>query len=312
MPSYNQAQYIEESIRSVLLQGYPDLEYVIIDGGSNDGSVEIIQKYTGWLHHWVSEPDQGQADAIAKGLRHSTGELFNWINSDDLLTPSALTHIAAAYKDTDLVAGACTNFSTAGALKTIQNRCLDPRLLPHRRNYVFHQPAVWLSRQKVLDSGGIAPEFHYLFDWELMIRYLANYPRVTYTTNVLARFRIHDQSKTGSEDVGFREERGPVLEKLAELEQMGPLRPLCRRLATYFQWEETVDNIALDFSASNVARARRIFREALSHPDVRSIAYALRMIRRCLCGRYRSRDVYERFCTPASNNVTNRSGPPDR
>lgn len=87
-PSFNQGQYIEETIRSILLQGYPNLEYIVIDGGSTDGAVDVIRKYEKWLTYWVSEPDKGQADAINKGLERCTGEIFNWINSDDILLPN--------------------------------------------------------------------------------------------------------------------------------------------------------------------------------------------------------------------------------
>jgi len=82
-PSFNQAQYLEETIRSVLLQNYPNLQYLVMDGGSTDGSVEIIKKYSPWIDHWVSEKDRGQSHAINKGLERCDGEWFNWINSDD-------------------------------------------------------------------------------------------------------------------------------------------------------------------------------------------------------------------------------------
>ncbi|MCX6000591.1 MAG: glycosyltransferase family 2 protein [Chloroflexi bacterium] len=98
-PSYNQGQFIEETIRSVLLQGYPNLEYIIMDGGSNDESVEIIRKYEPWLAYWVSQPDGGQADAINKGFAHTTGVILGWLNSDDLLCPRALYRIAYAFHD---------------------------------------------------------------------------------------------------------------------------------------------------------------------------------------------------------------------
>src|SRR5438270_3751687 len=97
-PSYNQGEFIEETIRSVLLQGYPDLEYFVLDGGSTDASTGVIGKYERWLTWWLSERDAGQADAINNGLQKSSGELFNWINSDDALLPGALFRLAVAYR----------------------------------------------------------------------------------------------------------------------------------------------------------------------------------------------------------------------
>ena len=100
-PSYNQGQFIEETIRSVLLQGYPDLEYIIMDGGSTDGAVDIIRKYERWLIHWQSSPDGGQSAAINEGLRYASGSWGNWLNSDDLLTDGALAQIATAIATAD-------------------------------------------------------------------------------------------------------------------------------------------------------------------------------------------------------------------
>src|SRR5881628_3421443 len=89
-PSYNQGQFIEETIRSILLQGYPDLEYLVLDGASTDNSVEIIKQYSPWLSYWTSEPDSGQSDAINRGLKMATGDFATWINSDDMLCKNAL------------------------------------------------------------------------------------------------------------------------------------------------------------------------------------------------------------------------------
>ena len=98
-PSFNQGQFIEETIRSILLQNYPNLEYIIIDGGSTDNSLEIIRKYESWITYWVSEPDNGQSQAINKGFKKCTGDLVNWICSDDLLCKNALYNMAPLLND---------------------------------------------------------------------------------------------------------------------------------------------------------------------------------------------------------------------
>ena len=95
-PSYNQGEFIERTIRSVLLQGYPNLEYIIIDGGSTDRSVELIGKYEPFIRYWVSEPDKGQSNAINKGFQHASGGIFAWLNSDDIYLPGALVAVAKA------------------------------------------------------------------------------------------------------------------------------------------------------------------------------------------------------------------------
>ena len=94
MPSFNQGQYIEESIRAILLQGYPNIEFIIIDGGSNDGTSEIIEKYKSYISHYVSEPDNGQSHAINKGFAQATGDIYYWINSDDFPGKNVFGHVA--------------------------------------------------------------------------------------------------------------------------------------------------------------------------------------------------------------------------
>ena len=109
IPSYNQGRYIEETIRSILLQGYPDLELIIMDGGSTDETVEIIRKYEPWLSGWVSERDKGQSDAINKGFARISGDVFNWLCSDDFLTKGALEKVGTAFLDKScgVFSGAC-------------------------------------------------------------------------------------------------------------------------------------------------------------------------------------------------------------
>jgi glycosyltransferase involved in cell wall biosynthesis len=96
-PSFNQGDYLEEAIRSVLLQGYPNLNYIVIDGGSEDHSREVIQRYEDWISHWESEPDEGQSHALNKGFARADGELYAYLNSDDLYEPGALFAVAEAF-----------------------------------------------------------------------------------------------------------------------------------------------------------------------------------------------------------------------
>jgi glycosyltransferase involved in cell wall biosynthesis len=105
-PSYNQGGFIEETIRSVLLQGYPELEFIIIDGASSDQTVRIVRKYDKWIDFWVSEPDKGQSDAINKGFQRATGSIISWLNSDDFLAPGALQAIGVSFVDADENVGA--------------------------------------------------------------------------------------------------------------------------------------------------------------------------------------------------------------
>ena len=112
-PSYNQGQYIEQTILSVIGQGYPNLEYIIIDGGSTDNTVEIIKKYSDKISYWISEPDKGQSDALIKGLEKCTGDIFNWINSDDYFEENSFFNIAQYFIDHPSIAmlsGFCNCF----------------------------------------------------------------------------------------------------------------------------------------------------------------------------------------------------------
>lgn len=146
-PSYNQGQFIEETIRSVLLQGYPDLEYIIIDGGSTDESVEIIRKYERWITFWVSEPDSGQTNAINKGFKRSTGEIVAWLNSDDVYTAGSLCTAAKAFAEQPHVAVIYGKIDAIDAdtsiLSHISSREFDLEEL-YRRDYI-RQPASTLS-----------------------------------------------------------------------------------------------------------------------------------------------------------------------
>jgi glycosyltransferase involved in cell wall biosynthesis len=209
-PSYNQADFLEETIRSVLLQGYPDMEYVVIDGGSNDESREIILKYQQWLSFWVSEPDRGQSCAINKGLRRLTGDIFNWINSDDLLLPKSLQTIAESYRlhpDSLLAGDVLYRYDVSRREERVQQRHVEFNRMVEFWNDTasFHQPGIFIPLQLMNKVGTLDEGLHYAFDYDLFCR-LLSVARVTYVSEPVAAYRIHPASKSISQSHCFLSE----------------------------------------------------------------------------------------------------------
>lgn len=172
-PSFNQADYLPETIESILNQGYPNLEYMIIDGGSTDGSVDIIKKYERHLAYWVSEKDSGQSEAINKGLCQATGDLFNWINSDDVLFPGALRRIAETFMEhpeADLVVGSNARCDAGGRI--IRVSVPPTRLAMSPRNWATYigQQSAFVRMQTLRRVGGVRKDLHYIMDTELYHR----------------------------------------------------------------------------------------------------------------------------------------------
>ncbi len=204
-PSYNQGKYIEEAIRSILLQGYPNLEYVIIDGASSDGAVDTIRKYDGFITTWVSEPDEGQYQAINKGIARCTGDIFNWINSDDMLCPEALGNVARAWVDAPgtVIAGSVVDFSENGTERVAVPKALSSRNLVRffdreETGLCWAQPGIFPSLAAVRRAGGLREDLRYVSDRLLIINVLKQ-GSIRYIPNRLVRFRLHDDSKTVAE-----------------------------------------------------------------------------------------------------------------
>ena len=178
-PNYNQGKFLEKCIQSVLTQDYPSFEHIIIDGGSTDNSIEIIKKYENKLTYWVSEKDDGQADAINKGLRYATGEIFNWLNSDDYFEPGALLKCAEAYeKEPSAVGwvGGCRRIDSNGRVLTvIYPNGMDRENIGQNWNgRQFYQPSCFLSTKRVKEVGGLNPDLYIALDLDLWIRILEN------------------------------------------------------------------------------------------------------------------------------------------
>jgi glycosyltransferase involved in cell wall biosynthesis len=206
-PSFNQGAFLEGTLRSILLQGYPDLEYFVLDGGSTDGSVEIIKKYAPWLSGWVSEPDGGQSAAIDRGLRRGSGLFATWINSDDMLCRDALvTHASrVGFQPGVIYAGHCLHIdATDRLLKSHRGRVhsLEDLLrirtvwrAPGQRGHLV-QPEVLFPRQLALEVGGLNRDNHRTMDYELWGRLLLAGARFEYTDITFGMFRLHEQQKT--------------------------------------------------------------------------------------------------------------------
>ena len=201
-PSYNQQRYLEETIRSVLDQDYPALEYFVIDGGSNDGSVEIIKKYADKLTGWVSEPDQGQTEAINKGFLRSSGEFMAWLNSDDIYQPGAIRsavefmqknpEIGLVYGDTDLIDGSGKKIGRFNAQQTSYQRLM-------RGGVYIPQPAAFWRRELWERSGPLDPSYYFAMDYDLWVRF-SKMTQIKYVPELWASFRIHDSGKSTISD----------------------------------------------------------------------------------------------------------------
>jgi glycosyltransferase involved in cell wall biosynthesis len=215
-PSFNQGQFLEETIRSVLLQGYPNLEYLVIDGGSTDDSTRTIQRYEPWLTYWVSEKDRGQANAINKGFALCSGELAGWINSDDLLLPGALANLGIAFQrslDTILL-GDVINFLDRGKwTKYIPQRDVTfENLFLGWRVPVWHQPGTYVSISLIKQVGILDETLRYAFDWDWMFR-LVRIASVVYLHKPIAKFRLHENAKTTAQVPAAMSEIMTVLQR---------------------------------------------------------------------------------------------------
>jgi glycosyltransferase involved in cell wall biosynthesis len=203
-PSYNQGKFIEETIRSILLQGYPDLEYLILDGGSVDNSVEIIQKYSPWLTYWVSERDGGQSNAINRGLRLGSGSYATWINSDDLLCRNALLEHAAkiGFGKNIVYVGICGYLDEQGKINSFHSgkiqslkELLQIRTIWHHGGAI-DQPAVLFPRDLALSVGGLDPDNHISMDYELWGKFFLAGASFQNTGVHFGIFRQHSDQKT--------------------------------------------------------------------------------------------------------------------
>ena len=201
-PSFNQARYLEATIQSVLSQNYPRLEYIIVDGGSTDGSVEIIRKYESKLAWWVSEKDQGQTAAINKGFAHAKGDFFAWLNSDDIYEPNAISSVVKILQknpEVGLVYGDANYINEDGRVIG-RFPAAQTDLVRLRRGYVhIPQQAAFFRADLWRRVAPLDPSFYFAMDYDLWVR-LATRSQVKYVPQTWADFRLHTSGKTISAD----------------------------------------------------------------------------------------------------------------
>lgn len=257
-PAYNQGRYIEQSIRSVLLQNYPDLEYTIIDGGSNDETLDIVKKYEPWLKYWTSEKDRGQSHALNKGLKFCSGEIFNWLNSDDYYNMHSFKYVSENFADpgVDVVTGKYRFFDSEGKKK---DKVIDFRLRDSLGESIalvlINQPSTFFRLKVVKNLGGIDERLHHVMDQELWKKYLFKYGqgRIRIINDELANFRLHPESKTFQFE--FNNEYGGILYSIAKKAGMKKHLPVIHEI---FGEEMIKDyEFDIDFTDAQVETAKK-------------------------------------------------------
>ena len=223
-PSFNQGRFLEQTIKSVLDQSYPNLEYIIIDGGSSDNSVEIIRKYEKSLAYWVSEPDGGQTHAINKGLKRATGEIIAYLNSDDFYLPGSLQKVAeffSANPDVGLMYGDCNIIDEKGTVVLRKRELQFDYTMGCMIGFgvLIPQPSAFIRRETFQKVGYFNEEFQNSMDSEYWFR-VARAAKIRHMPAALSAFRIHGDSKTNSLKNGanprFRQEIEQVVKESYE------------------------------------------------------------------------------------------------
>ena len=260
-PSYNQGRYVEQTIRSVLLQGYPNLEYIVMDGGSTDESVEVIEKYAGHLAHWESEKDRGQSHAINKGFARSTGDVLCWLNSDDFFLPGTLRAVVETLFEGEgarAVVGHCVQVYADGRPP---HRGLGrfeglERLLQFWKGYQMHQPSIFWRREVFERVGFLDEGLHMTMDFDYWVR-VARHFEFKNIDRDLSCATYHEEAKTGD---GFARYLGELRAR-APLYWPSPLSPAHWRLRASMFKHLTYRPLAARLSNSlayRLGRARRL------------------------------------------------------
>ncbi|RYE45277.1 MAG: glycosyltransferase [Sphingobacteriales bacterium] len=248
-PSFNDVKYLEQTIRSILDQGYPNLEYLVIDGGSTDGSIDIIKKYSDRISYWISEKDQGMYHAINKGFQRTTGEIMGWINSDDMHHPGSLFtlgQIFYEFKDINWLQGFPNTVDEKGRIiHASQVYDVDKFFFYQKKHgitskFIQQESTFWRRSLWEKAGGYISTEFRFAGDFELWIRYF-QYERLFNIYGMLGSFRL---SSGGQASVDHFDE---YLEETYRILEKYPLSGADRKRIRYRNWIEKIENTLKTF-----------------------------------------------------------------
>lgn len=255
-PSFQHGRFIERTIQSVVHQGYPALEYVVQDGGSTDGSLEIIERYADHLTHWRSEPDRGHSEALNRGFGLTSGDVMGWLNSDDLLLPGSLAYVAGfleRHPEVDVVYGNrlmiddCDGEIGAWILPPHDDFALT------LADYIPQETLFW--RREIWEAAGgyIDESFTYALDWDLLLRFRAAGARMVRLPRFLGAFRVHEEQRTSvGYSVGLQEMarlRTRAHGRPVPLDEVNQgLRPYLRRHVRAHLRQRLVDHLPIERS----------------------------------------------------------------
>jgi glycosyltransferase involved in cell wall biosynthesis len=257
-PSFNQGSFIEETIRSILLQNYPNLEYIIIDGGSKDNTLDIISHYKKWIDIIISEKDSGQSNAINKGWKLATGEITTWINSDDFLAPNCLYEVAQQYLNgkgvNNIIVGRVINFYNNSEKKfeiTQKNIDFDNVIRFWNKSCIWHQPGFFFPMGLIVKNNYLDEVYHYSMDFDLLCKILQN-TNVIYSEKIFTYFRLHEISKGVSSPQNTINEKVLIASKYWKRNSRHMINDIYQFMIWFFKYFiKSLFNLSFNFKFKN-------------------------------------------------------------